>query len=526
MKQKFKSFPKLLGILAFFMLTNCSKDEFVSHIKNNTNQKNNISFEQFKKETGLYNFSTTIHTSQNINQSSNTARLADGSYELSDFDISTDIIKKLESTNITSYTFRIYPKEYREEDSKTFFNLSLYKNGEIWETTIIQFKPTELNYEKIKEGLTEKVEGKAKLLYKGDLTNYGIISGSPCFEVTIVSSYCVGCDKDAECDANQPGGCPVCGTTSASFIMCLEIGDGINQGGGYDGVGPPGDGIGPIGGDGNSGIDIIYNPSNSSSTTEPQNPIIPNVSDTGIGVDPITPNPLEMEDPCAQLKALKSKLSFTSKMNVLKYNIPSGTVEKGFRLNEMEGNENSPIIEGSANGTVEMQLDQIATNEELYKTYGFGHNHLANDPTQIGTFTIEDLGPLFVLGNIEQSTLNPWRNDIPKKAIILVNTSKGLFAMKINDMTKLVAFINDTDFWNPIKYEKFIKEKFLAKKGYNIQPTSSHDAQVTGLLRFMQDFDIGVDLYEGNQSNYLNWRKLDLTNNNGTFSFTATPCNP
>ena len=93
-------------------------------------------------------------------------------------------------------------------------------------------------------------------------------------------------------------------------------------------------------------------------------------------------------------------------------------------------------------------------------------------------------------------------------------------------MTKLDTFLNDPNFWNPLKYIDFVDSKFQNPKEYNILPNSSHDEQVIGLLRFMQDYDIGVDLYEGNQSNYLNWRKLDLTNNNGVFSFTATPCNP
>ena len=236
MKQKFKIYPKLIGILAIFMLISCSKDEFVNHIKK-SQSKNEISFEQFKKETGLNNFSTTININPVNQQNISTARLANGSYELSDFDISTDIIKKLESANITSYTFRIYPKEYREEDAKKIFNLSLYKIGNIWETTIIQFTPTQINYERIKQGLTEQVEGKAKLLYKGDLTTYST-SGNACFEITIISSYCEGC-TGGSCDANSADGCQagVCYVNTSSFIICYNIGDGNNNGGGFSGVG-------------------------------------------------------------------------------------------------------------------------------------------------------------------------------------------------------------------------------------------------------------------------------------------------
>ena len=521
MKQKFKSFPKLLGILAFFMLTNCSKDEFVSHIKNNTNKKNNISFEQFKKETGLYNFSTTIHTSQNFNQSSNTARLADGSYELSDFDISTDIIKKLESTNITSYTFRIYPKEYREEDSKTFFNLSLYKNGEIWETTIIQFKPTELNYEKIKEGLTEKVEGKAKLLYKGDLNNYGIISGSPCFEVTIVSSYCVGCDKDAECDANQHGGCPVCGTTSASFIMCLEIGDGINQGGGYDGVGPPGDGIGPIGGDGNSGIDIIYNPPNSSSTTEPQNPIIPNVSDTGIGVDPQQSLP-----PCEELKKLvnSTRVNGSIKTNVdllkAKVNSNDNTSEISFDT-EKHMNSDETYTYTNTNRTGLTATAPIYTGHHFI---GGGHNH----PKQgVPMFSFEDVQ---TFRDIYRETFPSNRNEV--YLILVCKDNNGVtktYALKVDDYD---ALNNEVDaVWYDPKYAEYTEEnnqridqiKRLQGKKYD-KCGGQYEKS------FLQQFGgYGISMYQATNEALTTWSKLELGNGNpldpSQLTVNSNPCN-
>ena len=41
----------------------------------------------------------------------------------------------------------------------------------------------------------------------------------------------------------------------------------------------------------------------------------------------------------------------------------------------------------------------------------------------------------------------------------------------------------------------------------------------------MNDYDLGVDLYEGDKNNFNNVKKLRLVDNgNGTFSFVSEPC--
>ena len=73
--------------------------------------------------------------------------------------------------------------------------------------------------------------------------------------------------------------------------------------------------------------------------------------------------------------------------------------------------------------------------------------------------------------------------------------------------------------------EKYVKDNFFDPEKYNILPTSTHDQQVTGFLRFLEDKDVGADIYEGNPVNNGEWRKLNLVNNNGSFTYTQTPCN-
>lgn len=80
--------------------------------------------------------------------------------------------------------------------------------------------------------------------------------------------------------------------------------------------------------------------------------------------------------------------------------------------------------------------------------------------------------------------------------------------------------------WSLSIKKAYLQGTFSNPKMYNITSNSSHDEQVTGFLRFIQDQDIGVDLYEGNADTFGEWKKLNLTENNGTFGFNeSAPCN-
>jgi hypothetical protein len=47
-----------------------------------------------------------------------------------------------------------------------------------------------------------------------------------------------------------------------------------------------------------------------------------------------------------------------------------------------------------------------------------------------------------------------------------------------------------------------MKDFIQNPKKYNILPTSTRQEQVTGFLRFLQDQDIGIDLYVGNSDTF------------------------
>ena len=189
----------------------------------------------------------------------------------------------------------------------------------------------------------------------------------------------------------------------------------------------------------------------------------------------------------------------------------------------------SPIIEGDAEGNLEYPYKIMLSNDDLMRFYGTAHNHLEKNPGHIGIFTPEDFYPLLFNGIIETHPDNIYKKTKPEKSIALVITKIGVFAMKINDLAKLDAFV--TKYKSIVANGKeaireYLNKKFSNPEEYNILPSSTHDEQVTGFLRFIKDEAIGIDLYEGNKNNFDGWKKLSLQDNgNGTFSQTAEPCN-
>lgn len=243
-----------------------------------------------------------------------------------------------------------------------------------------------------------------------------------------------------------------------------------------------------------------------------------------------------LQMPCEQLNKIKDKPGFTNKMGVLKSDIPSGTEEKGFIIRDIPNQDFSTVVQGGGydGGVMYPFKDQTPQDlEELYKTIGTAHNHLASNPNHIGVFTPEDIGGLFYLGMFQTYTNNPYREDFPKKVIMYVITDKGLFALKINDFNQLKTFAT---WWSDMvlsdknngttKVEDYVNKEFSNSEKYNISHTSTKTQQITGFLRFIKDKNIGIDMYEGNKDTYGDWKKLTLKPyTGGEYSYNEEPCN-
>ncbi len=193
--------------MMFLLFFSCQNEDLVeeSHIHLS---KTDISFDQFKTETGLTTFETTIKINQS--QLGFQYRNPDGSYELSDFIISTDLIKKVVIDEKTTYTFQVQPVE--ESYSDRFFNLTMfYKEG--WQSLLVELKPTDENLIQLRDGLTDKFEGTMTRLYQSDQP---LIGAQGCTTVFITYWHCTGTGQCASGTCDQ---CELC-VSSDSYTMC------------------------------------------------------------------------------------------------------------------------------------------------------------------------------------------------------------------------------------------------------------------------------------------------------------------
>jgi hypothetical protein len=205
MKTKFITFALLLVVTLFLTLIGCSDDLY--HQGSAPVTKNKIvSIDEFKRKTGLQNFNKTFKIPKNNNLA---YRKADGSYELSDFEINFDYIKQVVVENKVSYTFNIEPKIVT---SKSIFNLVVYNYEGNWETSILELIPTEENFDKLLSGLDNKFTGNVKQVYSAR------IPGN-CYAIAYYIENCTYKDTDAcriTCDR-----CNLC-LTLVRYNVCQD----------------------------------------------------------------------------------------------------------------------------------------------------------------------------------------------------------------------------------------------------------------------------------------------------------------
>jgi hypothetical protein len=202
-----KYFLKSVMYVLFFLFFSCQNEDLIEEPHVHLS-KSDISFNQFKRETGLTTFETTIKINQS--QLGFQYRNPDGSYELSDFIISTDLIKRVVIDEKTTYTFQVHPVE--ESYSDRFFNLTLfYKEG--WQSLLVELKPTDENLIQLRDGLTDKFEGTMTRLYQSDQP---LIGAQGCTTVFITYWHCTGTGQCANGTCDQ---CELC-VSSDSYTMC------------------------------------------------------------------------------------------------------------------------------------------------------------------------------------------------------------------------------------------------------------------------------------------------------------------
>jgi hypothetical protein len=189
-----------ITIFSFLLvLTSCEAEKDL--IKNPSIVKKSnseITFSEFKKETGLNDFKTTIKITM---PKAFLARNADGSYELSDFNLDTDIIKRLQLDDKLTYSFRIYPKVI--VSSNSFYNLTLENKEGTWVQNILELKPTLENFDNLLSGSTNDIFGTVNLLFT---SNENVLTAPDnCYAVGIISNNCASSEISETCVSKKYG---------------------------------------------------------------------------------------------------------------------------------------------------------------------------------------------------------------------------------------------------------------------------------------------------------------------------------
>ena len=200
MRHLFKLFT--LFIIAV-QLVSCEAEKIATHSGTRLLVSKKISLQQFLQETKINNFDASIHLENKVQN-----KTADGSYELTDFNIDIDVINRMEYDQKTTYSFVTSPKDIITEN---YFNLIYYKKNNVWEMKIVELKPNPDNLIQLQSGLTTEFEGQMRMVYETVPT----IMSQPCTYVTITVENCQGCV--GTCDQ-----CSRC-VSSTTYSFCNQV---------------------------------------------------------------------------------------------------------------------------------------------------------------------------------------------------------------------------------------------------------------------------------------------------------------
>ena len=222
---KLKHLIKLLSLILVLILLGCSEEIYEN--QHSLTNKNEISFKQFKLETGIKNFKT--NNSYNFGGANNRSLPVDFVVD------TTLILNHIAGNTKKTYTFKLYPLT-QTLNQHEYYNLVYEKNGNSWNQLI--FKNTE-TFNQISQTYTTSTSTN---VYNAKGAGLSI----ECATMNI-DFHCVG---GGTCTMNHCDLCALCMSTSVSYGVC--------ESGGFDGGGQNGSGDSNSGGGG--GEDGEYEP--------------------------------------------------------------------------------------------------------------------------------------------------------------------------------------------------------------------------------------------------------------------------
>ena len=185
LKHNIKNMRNLFKLFTLFIiavqLVSCEAEKVATHSGTSLLVSKKISLQQFLQETKINNFDASIHLENKLQN-----KTADGRYELTDFEIDTDLINRMEYNQKTTYSFVASPKDTITEN---YFNLIYFKKNNVWEMKIVELKPNPDNLIQLQSGLTTEFEGQMRMVYETVSTTMS----QPCTYVTITVENCQGC---------------------------------------------------------------------------------------------------------------------------------------------------------------------------------------------------------------------------------------------------------------------------------------------------------------------------------------------
>ncbi len=178
-----------LSIFTAF-LWSCEDTELhESHSEN----KNEISIEQFKEETGITDFPKTLKIPKN---SIGLQMRGRDTINTDDFEIDWSVVKRTAINERYTYSFRVLPYIIK---SKSIFNLVVYYDLDRWQYSLIEFFPTQTNWDALVAGTTKVIEGGLREVYNTVALNRTIT-------IKVPTEY--HCTHPGNCDPD--GGCDLC----------------------------------------------------------------------------------------------------------------------------------------------------------------------------------------------------------------------------------------------------------------------------------------------------------------------------
>ncbi|MCZ8228613.1 hypothetical protein [Flavobacterium sp.] len=241
----------------FLFFINCSKDSYDSFEKQSSFNEKDITFDRFKKESGLLDFENKFKIDGTLDaglKKENTNK-----HVLNEFVIDTIVIKKLVRDKKTTYTFQVHPKNIK---SNNIYNLTMfYKQG--WQSILVELKPTKEYLLSLKQGVNSKFEGTISRLYQSNLSNSGKTSRSSQLNCTTIFVEFWHCTRTGDCASGTCDQCNLC-VGYESYRLCGSEPVGpdpvyIDAGGSVIGGGSGGSGEGGTGISDSEGVSIIPN---------------------------------------------------------------------------------------------------------------------------------------------------------------------------------------------------------------------------------------------------------------------------